>query len=115
VRATIPRNRPSFRGRRQPEPEIQILAKKDWIPGSRCRASRNDQLSGKNCNDLILRSLRSRRLEGWPHTPWPVAVLRDARKSALLRTRSPIDFTGSQDEVVEANRRRGAAGRCDRT
>ena len=29
----------------------------------------------------------ARRLEGWPHTLRPVAVLRDARKSALLRTR----------------------------
>jgi hypothetical protein len=75
VRVTIPRNRPSFRGRHQPEPGIQILAKKDWIPGSRCRAPRNDQLSGKNCNDLILRNLRSRRLEVWPHAPWPMQLI----------------------------------------
>src|SRR5271167_2424419 len=46
--------------------------------------------------DLILRSRRNRRLEGWPHTlPLPriahaafAAILRDARKSALLRMRS---------------------------
>ncbi len=37
--------------------------------------------------DLILRSRRSRRLEGWPHTLRPVAILRDAPVRALLRMR----------------------------
>jgi hypothetical protein len=38
-------------------------------------------------SDLILRSLRSKRLEGWPQRTEPAAILRDARKRALLRMR----------------------------
>jgi hypothetical protein len=43
-------------------------------------------------NDLILRSVRRTRLEGWPHTLRPVAVLRDARKK-----RAPQDEVQSEE------------------
>jgi hypothetical protein len=38
--------------------------------------------------DLILRSLRSKRLEGWRQGEELAAILRDARKGALLRMRA---------------------------
>src|ERR1700730_8814650 len=41
-------------------------------------------------SDLILRSLRSKRLEGWTQRMDSGAILRDARKGALLRMRSEI-------------------------
>jgi hypothetical protein len=45
----------------------------------------------KYISDLILRSLRSKRLEGWTQR---MDSRRDARKGALLRMRSAF-FTGS--------------------
>ena len=41
--------------------------------------------------NLILRSLRSKRLEGWAAQEL-VAILRDARKGALLRMRPESDI-----------------------
>src|SRR5580698_5221931 len=80
--------------------------------GPRCRSSeiarqcgaavRQERPSGKpgglfllrgsdTSSDLILRSLRSKRLEGWPRESIVAAgILRDARKSALLRIRTAI-------------------------
>ncbi len=53
--------------------------------GARVRPGREDLTFAPA--DLIPRSRRSRRLEGWPYTLRPEAVLRDAHKSALLGTR----------------------------
>jgi hypothetical protein len=54
--------------------------------------------------DLTLKEpCAARRLEGWPSAISPVAVLRDARKSALLRTRSIGDIgmiQTSENEVL---------------
>ena len=63
--------------------------------------------------DLILRSIaQAMRLEGWPRAAVQAAILRDARKSALLRMRSArvatelIGFTESipQDRIASSLR-----------
>src|SRR5437764_15297841 len=40
---------------------------------------------------------KARRLEGWSHALQPAAILRDARKSALLRTRALVARTFYQE------------------
>jgi hypothetical protein len=53
---------------------------------------------------LILRSIaQAMRLEGWPRTPVQAAILRDARKGALLRMRSVcVDpkLTGFMESIL---------------
>jgi hypothetical protein len=61
--------------------------------------------------DLILRSLRSKRLEGWMQAPRSRPILRDAAKTPLLRMRSEIysqRFCVSKDEVTETRPAIGA-------
>ena len=66
---------------------------------------------GTGDTDLILRSLRSKRLEGWMQAPRSRPILRDAAKTPLLRMRSEIysqRFCVSKDEVTETRPAIGA-------
>src|ERR1700733_13127258 len=58
-----------------------MTRRRSWPPRSTRATSRPRRIWSRDAfpSDLILRSVRRARLEGWPHTLRPVAVLRDAR------------------------------------
>jgi hypothetical protein len=60
------------------------LARNDGLNASHAQPSSPAKERVKD-TDLILRSLRSKRLEGWTQTQGLAAILRDARKGALLQ------------------------------
>jgi hypothetical protein len=54
----------------------------------------------RKITDLILRSLRSKRLEGWLRVS-VLPILRDAAKDAAPQDEVRDSFTASQDEVSD--------------